>query len=848
MKINSKNKSISNRAVKITTIHKPGDPMRKTSTLNLDLNTMENVEKENMDYFVRKARNMGTSLAIKDMFGDIVNGRRMANQNLSNMLVNTQALDTQNEQQNLIEEEEEEVFSQASSFDDISSSSDDTINNFRMESIRKGSRRLQRAFDFQKKSLVALSPKKRKHRKSLRKNGFKFRQKSSKKLEAAKEKKKKTKKSCLIKLDGRFKIFWDNLSIFLIIYIAAFSPFKISFTVDGEYPKWDSFDLFIDFLFLMDIVLTFFTPIYLKHELITSHRLIAHEYFKLWFWIDLVSIIPFQRLFNMLSLNQSSLLKLTKMPRLYRLVKISKLIRAMKMKRKGNTFVGKILRRLVSGESLLANIMPLWLGGALIAYIFACVWHFIAVMFIDPTSWIIRYDYMAEPTHDKFWASLYYIYSTMTTTGYGDIVPGNKTEYLQTVCFMAVGVTFHSIIYSTILRKIDEHQKTTLTFIQKKEYLSNLRFKEKLMPGEVGKKIYKEMLVLLDEVEKLSLYAERVPKFKNVRPKDVKELKLQVCERDFRFDKISFFKKLPKKLWLRFFEKMEKRYYNIGDLIYDKGSVASHFFVLRKGKVFFMQSEEKDGSFPFMEVDSYFGEFELFEERKRRWTVMARSAVVVYAIKKLDFFKFFKEPKYREPFLHYMTWREREFNKADRECGRAIRRAQRAQEKLEKVKKEALKNTLKSISKAKRHARKMGDEHWSEGFKKMRNKKLEEQLEKEKKLQIEKALKRMESLHKDKKIGIRKLKSKVTDRRGAVGVNVKFMEDFKRDENFAGSVEKLDVKDVDSVQSLDSRKASSQKVRFVGLKEQNKKDKEKKSRFKEKNLRIKVKEVQKPSR
>jgi len=794
-------------------------PKRGLSS-NLDLTQLESSEKKNLTNFVRNARNVGTQMAVKQMFGNIITGNDETKAQLINLFVPQGEEDSENSSQ--LDDDEDEAFSQASSYDDIESSSEDEfcVTNesqrpfFSRGTFRKVSK-LKRTYSPKKKSLVPtrhLNLVRRRRRATLKKKSLAL-DMLRKKYEQ--EKKKKNKRNFLIKLDGNFKIFWDNLSIFLIIYIAMFSPFKISFIKDNDFPLWDYFDVFIDLLFLMDIILNFFTPIYLKHDLITSHKLIAKEYFKLWFWIDLVSILPFQAIFDMLSLNSTSLLKLTKMPRLYRLVKISKLIRAMKMKRKGNTLIGKLISRLFRGDSILVNILPLWLFGALIAYIFGCIWHFVAILLLDPSTWLIRYDYYAEETHDKFWASMYYIYSTMTTTGYGDIVPGNKSEYLQTSIFMAVGVTFHSIIYTTILRKIEEMQFNSQAFAQKKEYLTFLKEKAKLFKSKKGKQVHKEILTVLDKAEKLALYAEKVPIFSNVRPKDVKELKLQVCERKYRFDKVQFFKKLPKKLWLRFYEKMEKRYYQVGDLIYDKGSVSTHFFVIRKGKVFFLQSEEKDGSFPFMEVDSYFGEFELFDDRKRRWTVMAASkSLIIYTISKIDFFEFFRELKYRVPFLMNMTQREENFNKADRECGRAIRRAERAHGKAHKLKKNALKNTLKTINKAKREAKKKGHLKWHEDFVEMRNDVLEPNIEKEREKQINQALGVMAIVHKKEEenpnYGFKRAQSKKGERRGAIGINLDMLGKFHRIEQakHVNSLEKLDKADVVSVTSLESEKGS----------------------------------------
>lgn len=97
----------------------------------------------------------------------------------------------------------------------------------------------------------------------------------------------------LIDLEGNFKAFWDYLQLVVILYISMTAPFKVAFVEDYEYLWWDIFDHFMDFLVLLDMIIVFFTPFYHNYLIVTSHARIAKNYLKLWFWLDLLSIIPF---------------------------------------------------------------------------------------------------------------------------------------------------------------------------------------------------------------------------------------------------------------------------------------------------------------------------------------------------------------------------------------------------------------------------------------------------------------------------------------------------------------------------------------------------------------------------
>jgi len=56
---------------------------------------------------------------------------------------------------------------------------------------------------------------------------------------------------------------------------------------------FESIDTVIDFIFLIDLLVTFNTAIYHKGQLVYSRKVISLQYLKLWFWLDLISSFPF---------------------------------------------------------------------------------------------------------------------------------------------------------------------------------------------------------------------------------------------------------------------------------------------------------------------------------------------------------------------------------------------------------------------------------------------------------------------------------------------------------------------------------------------------------------------------
>ena len=89
-------------------------------------------------------------------------------------------------------------------------------------------------------------------------------------------------------------------------------------------------------------------PYFDHNRLITSRRVIALNYFKSWFIIDLTSAVPMQ-LFEMTILDKgvsnANLLKLTRLPRIYRLLRIARILKVFRVVRKMQ-FINKLKENL----------------------------------------------------------------------------------------------------------------------------------------------------------------------------------------------------------------------------------------------------------------------------------------------------------------------------------------------------------------------------------------------------------------------------------------------------------------------------------------------------------------------
>lgn len=98
-------------------------------------------------------------------------------------------------------------------------------------------------------------------------------------------------------------------------------------------------------------------------------------------------------------------------------------------------------------------------------------------------------------------ASFYYIYTTVTTTGYGDITPFTFNENLLTILTQLIGVIFYSFTYSKIFESLERHRKREEDVEDKKIMLKEI-VKKGLLKGKVGQKLKYRILRMLEEEKK----------------------------------------------------------------------------------------------------------------------------------------------------------------------------------------------------------------------------------------------------------------------------------------------------------------------------------------------------------
>jgi hypothetical protein len=135
--------------------------------------------------------------------------------------------------------------------------------------------------------------------------------------------------------------------LILLVYVVSVVPVNISFSQnlpDKGYSSADGFDLFVDFLFGIDLVINFISSYEDSHGLpVVSLKKIAWKYVSSWFIIDLIATFPTQVIEDAFKADDGSgganaknlkIVRLARLPRLYKLIRLLRMLKMLRVARK----------------------------------------------------------------------------------------------------------------------------------------------------------------------------------------------------------------------------------------------------------------------------------------------------------------------------------------------------------------------------------------------------------------------------------------------------------------------------------------------------------------------------------
>jgi len=289
----------------------------------------------------------------------------------------------------------------------------------------------------------------------------------------------------------------DFLVLIASIYISFYLPFSIAHNFDKCAITYFTIEsvifYFIDLLYIVDLVSGFFRAYYDFDEyLIRNNLSICINYLSKWFFIDLIEAIP---IFTISNLSKEK----CKENSVYNLYNSGKYILVCSL---FNLKILKLFKIFSENRALLKIVNVLnktdffynWSGVFFTMFVALCTLNFCSLYFIFLgkniyPGWIYQSNMQNNNFYDIYITSVYYLMTTLTTVGYGDISVISIHEKYYQIILLMVGTCAYSWIITFISNYIKNNNEKYIDYEKKLAILGEIRIKYPNLKNDLYERI-----------------------------------------------------------------------------------------------------------------------------------------------------------------------------------------------------------------------------------------------------------------------------------------------------------------------------------------------------------------------
>ena len=407
----------------------------------------------------------------------------------------------------------------------------------------------------------------------------------------------------MFKQDNRTRLLWEIFILLITIFMLITIPFSVVF-ISGIKNAYLPLELFFTIVFLIDILFHFNTAVTVKRILVADKSRVASYYFYGWFWIDILSALPFYLLSGYLFPQAGPAVLIYF--RLIRLLKVFRAFQTLKKTKSSSHFNPNMIRM---------ALLVFWI--LITAHFVACGWVFLEGKNtgMDNATQYIR--------------ALYWTITTLTTIGYGDITPVERVQIIYTMFVQIIGAGLYGFIIGNIaslIANIDiaraqhrEKIEKINTFMQYRNIPSNLQkrvndYYSYLWETRRG---YDESSVLQD------------------LPVSLKTNVSIFLNRDM-IEKVPIFKGADDAMLKDIILNLEPIVFTPGDYVVKKGEIGFDMYFISRGSVDVV-SEDENIVYATLTSGQFFGEIALLLSASRTATIKTREYCDLYRLNKETF-------------------------------------------------------------------------------------------------------------------------------------------------------------------------------------------------------------------
>ena len=260
---------------------------------------------------------------------------------------------------------------------------------------------------------------------------------------------------------------------------------------DNYFTFQNIIDNIIDFIFILDIFINFFTAYYNFDEvLIIDSKSIYKNYLKTWFFFDLLSAIPIKTIIILYNKDcyHSDITTQLYNGNYYYLFLLLRLIKTFQVISK-NQFLIVLENELSKFDNynsygrLLITLIIFFIS----LHIVACILIFLGKN--EYPNWIINFGHNDKTFSQMYLIGIYYTITTVTTVGYGDLSCVTTIEKIFGLFMEIVGIIAYSWALTAMSNYVKIENDKQIDFKNKCQILSEIKLSYPHLPDDLYERI-----------------------------------------------------------------------------------------------------------------------------------------------------------------------------------------------------------------------------------------------------------------------------------------------------------------------------------------------------------------------
>ncbi len=394
---------------------------------------------------------------------------------------------------------------------------------------------------------------------------------------------------------------WDLVTLAATLAVAITTPLEVVFDFAGQ-GWWILLALLISVPLAVDLARRMSRPIRVGDMLVVDPAEVRRRYLRTWFIVDLLAAIPFGVLAAASDGALGTVLSVLAVTRVLRMARLVVLQRQWRARTSLNPAVLRL------------SFLVLWV--VVLSHWIACGW-----IALDG-------ELNGHPELPPYQQALYWTITTLTTVGYGDLVPEGSPQVWYTMVVMGLGAAIYGFVIGNVanlLANLDllrsQHLgriETISSFLRDRHVPRHLQAEVRNYYNYIWESRMGNQAEMLDDLPdslrvEIAMHLnrhilEKVPLFAGVSETFMRELVLQ----------------------------LEPSVAIPGEPIVSRGEPGHRMFFINKGTVDVLGPGETDVVATLTDGD-FFGEFALLTSEPRANTVVARQYCNLYSVNRESF-------------------------------------------------------------------------------------------------------------------------------------------------------------------------------------------------------------------